>query len=152
MSLQFEVAANKYYDQDGNLGKNPKQFSIEITDVSADPTTSTVIKEKFDKNTPLSISKINPSLSTLNIDDGKAKLEDKTFLYEYMKHFLTGDFSLINQESDLFKADITVTKEADNVLKVEFEIPEQKTLTGPNAQNPNPVSISFKLNGFATTK
>ena len=67
-----------------------------------------------------------------------------------MKHFLTGDFKLITQESDLFKAGITVTEEADSVLKVQFQIPENKTVATNGNPNPAAVSISFKLNGFAT--
>ena len=66
-----------------------------------------------------------------------------------MKHFLTGDFSLINSADDLVEGDITVTKSSD-VLNVSFQIPVGKTLTAASTPNTAAVPISFKLNGFAT--
>ena len=149
-TLKFTLAKDKYYGDDKNLGKAPKEFSIKVTGISSSPTENTPLKEKFGKTNAWAISGIDPALSTLTIQEAKTKLAEKPFVYKYMKHFLTGDFKLIIQESDLFKGDITVTEEGGGILKVEFQIPENKTVTTGGATNTAAVQISFKLKEFAT--
>ena len=135
---------------DQSLGQAEKAFTIKINGLVTDATKNTVLKEKFGKTKAWAISGIDPALSTLTIAQAKTKLSEKPFVYKYMKHFLTGDFKLITQESDLFKGNITVTEENGGILKVEFQIPENKTVTTGGATNTAAVPISFKLNGFAT--
>ena len=149
-TLKFKVAANKYFGADGNLAQTEKEFSTTVKGISASETNGTTLKEKFGQTTAQPISVIDPSLANLNIDDAKTKLEDKEFIFKYMKHFLTGDFSLIKTSADLVKDTTLQVTKGTNELTVAFQIPEQKTLTAANTPNTAAVSISFKLNGFAT--
>ena len=148
-TLVFKIAAGKYFGQDGNLANTEGNFSIKVKGISGSNTAGTTLKEKFGKDRPWAISGIDPKLS-LTIAQAKTELAKKSFIYKYMKHFLTGDFKLITQESDLFKGNITVTEENGGILKVEFQIPENKTVTTGGATNTAAVQISFKLKEFAT--
>ena len=149
-NLSFKVAAGKWFQDDQSLGQAEKAFTIKINGLVADATKNTVLKEKFGKTNAWAISGIDPELSTLTIAQAKTELAKKSFIYKYMKHFLTGDFKLITQESDLFKGDITVTEEGGGILKVEFQIPENKTVATNGQPNTAAVPISFKLKEFAS--
>ena len=157
MTLTFKVAEGKWYGQDGTINKTDKKdLSIKIEGLSSAETSQKTLSEKFNKTTPLAITKIEPRLSGITKADAKTLLEGKKFIFEYMKHFLTGDFKFVIQSDTadtFFKGDITVTEEADDVLAVAFNIAEGKTVqNGTDTANNATVAISFKLNGFATTK
>ena len=149
-NLSFKVAAGKWFQDDQSLGQTEKAFTIKINGLVTNPTKNTVLSEKFGKDKTWAISGIDPKLSTLNIDEAKTQLENKTFIFKYMKHFLSGDFSLIQNADDLVKASTLQVTKGTNELTIAFQIPEQKTLTAANTPNTAAVSISFKLNGFAT--
>lgn len=155
MSLSFKVAEGKWYDQNGDLNKtNKREFSVAIDGLSSGPTNKKTLDAKFGSTTAWAITKIEPRLAKMTKQQAKELLEKKQFIFKYMKNFLTGDFRFITESDTIdtfFKGDVTVTEEAGDVLKVDFQIKEEKTVKdGTEEKNPAAVSISFKLNGFAT--
>ena len=148
-NLKFKLAANKHYDQNGELVQSEKDFTIKVKDISDTATTGTTLKVK--STNPVSIGLIDPILAQGTYEEFKnnsANIFTKEFVFKYQKHLLTGDFSLIKNAEDLVKDGVKVIpNDTGSKIEIQFKIPKEKVL--PASQSDD-ISISIEFTGFAT--
>ena len=157
-TLKFTLAENKYYGDDKNLGKTPKEFSIKIKGISSNPTNGKELQNKSTANdtTPLSIGLVDPTLAEKTYQqykDDSANIFTKEFVFKYRKHLLTGDFSKLDQaDADTFLKDygsnkfVTITpNDTAKTIQINFTILKEK-LVGQQTAADKEYSIVF--NGF----
>ena len=148
-NLKFKLAANKHYDQNGELVQSEKDFTIKVKDISDTATTGITLKVK--STNPVSIGLIDPILAQGTYEEFKnnsANIFTKEFVFKYQKHLLTGDFSLIKNAEDLVKDGVKVIpNDTGSKIEIQFKIPKEKVL--PASQSDD-ISISIEFTGFAT--
>ena len=100
IKLKFKIAANKWYDDQGAVGKTEQEFQITINDLSNVATNGTILSNKSDASKPLSIGLVDPELAKKTFQeylDDSANIFTKDFVFKYRKHLLTGDFTKVDQ-------------------------------------------------------
>ena len=150
--IKFDIAANKWIQNDGTPGNNTKAIKIKITGLSSKETANQTLALK--SGATVDIGLIDPELAKGTYEEFKtnsAQIFVKKFIFDYRMHLLTGDFSKILTEDDIVKDNaITITSEdSDSSIQIQFNIPKDKVLP---ANQQNDVSITIKFTGFATTK
>ena len=101
IKIKFKLVENKWYDDQGAIGTNKKEFEIIIRGLSATATNGTLLKLK--SANPLQIGLVDPKLAEKTYNDYKndsANIFTKEFVFKYRKHLLTGDFSKIDKGTE----------------------------------------------------
>ena len=149
LKLKFEVASEKWYNQNGQLGQTNKAFEINIKDLSATPTTNTPLTYKTSND--LQIGLVDPDLSKLTYEQAKTdagSLFNDTFIFAHRMNLLSGDFSKILSKENLIKNNQVDSSFIDDQQKIglSFTIPKEFVINPPNN---NDIFLTINLSGFA---
>ena len=146
--LKFQIGAGKWYESNGSLGQQNKEFSFTIVGISSTPTLNTPLKSK--SGAKVNVDVLDPqNLGKLTYANAKANatnLFDDTFVFNFRKNLLTGDFSKIKSAADLVKnGSVTTTfDDGAKAITIAFTIPKDKV----NPVQPNDIQITIRIEGF----
>ena len=158
--IKFDIAANKWIQNDGTPGTNTKAIKIKINGLSSKETANQtlVLKSTSTDSKPLSIALVDPELAKGTYETFVAKsaeIFNNEFVFHYRKHLLTGDFSQIDSgsASDFLKdyGNSKFVKVAQDDSKKTIQI--QFTILGAKLEGTqSDTEFTIIFNGFATTK
>ena len=146
--LKFQISAGKWYESNGNLGQQNKEFSFTIVGISSTPTVNAPLKSKSGAN--VNVDLLDPQnlgkLTYANAKTNATNLFDDTFVFNFRKNLLTGDFSKIKSAADLVKnGSVTTTfDDGAKAITIAFTIPKDKV----NPVQPNDVQITIRIENF----
>ena len=165
--IKFDIASNKWIQNDGTPGNNTKAIKIKIIGLSsADTANQTLsLKSTATNSDPLDISLVDPALGEGTYEAFKndsAKIFTEEFVFKYRKHLLTGDFTKVDAAGkDAFLAKYPADAAAGTeerfvkispddskqTIQIQFKILGDK-LEGTTSD----AEFTIVFNGFATTK